>query len=250
MTSSWKIGALSALSGAAIAVAIIYGAALVGAFPRDDTHVRAYLMAHPEIFADMGAKFQADQDEAIDRARQQAIDKLGSKAFFDPKLAYITGPANARTTLVEFFDYNCEHCRNSVHAVHRFYEAHRSDTRFAFIEFPIFGAGSTLAARAAVAARRQPDKYMAFHFAMMEEDGPADQDSIFEIAKNVGLDVNKLKVDMAEPSVADTLSNGIKLAHSAGVDGTPEFIINGNSLEREIDDTLLNQAAKTRVSRS
>src|SRR5215469_16703369 len=127
MTSSWKLAALSALSGAAIAVAIIYGAALVGAFPQNDAHTHAYLMAHPEIFADMGAKFQADQDEAVDRARQQAIDKLGSKTFFDPKLAYVTGPAGAHTTLVEFFDYNCEHCRNSVRAVHRFYNAHKSD---------------------------------------------------------------------------------------------------------------------------
>src|SRR5579859_459674 len=101
MTSSWKLAALSALGGAAIAITVVYGAALVGAFPHDDTHIRAYLMAHPELFADMGAKFEANQDEALDRARQDAIDKLGPRAFFNPKLAYVTGPANARTTLVE-----------------------------------------------------------------------------------------------------------------------------------------------------
>lgn len=250
MTSSWKLAALSALSGAAIAVAIVYGAALVGAFPQDDTHIRAYLMSHPELFADMGAKFEASQDEAADRARQEAIDKAGSKAFFNPSLAYVTGPANARTTLVEFFDYNCEHCRNSVRAVHRFYDAHKNDARFAFIEFPIFGAGSTFAARAAVAARRQPDKYVAFHFALMEEDGPVDQDAVFENAKRVGLDVDKLKADMADPAVTETVMEGIKLAHSVGVDGTPEFIINGKSLEREVDDALLDQVTKTGVSRS
>src|SRR5215471_20521757 len=250
MNSSWKLAALSALGGAAIAVAIVYGAALVGAFPQDDTHLRSYLMAHPEIFADMGAKFQADQDEAIDRARQAAIDKLGPMAFFNPKLAYITGPAGARTTLVEFFDYNCPHCRNSVGAVHRFYDAHKSDARFAFIEFPIFGAQSTFAARASIAARRQPDKYVAFHFAMMQEDGPLDQDAIFADAKRVGLDVDKLKTDMDDPAVLDVVNEGIKLAHKAELDGTPEFIINGKSLEREVDDTLLNQMLKPRASRS
>jgi protein-disulfide isomerase len=250
MTSSWKLSALSALGGAAIAVAIVYGAALVGAFPQDDTHIHAYLMAHPEIFAEMGAKYQADEDEATDRARQEAIDKLGPSAFFNPKVAYITGPANARTTLVEFFDYNCPHCRNSVGAVHRFYDAHKSDARFAFIEFPIFGAQSTLAARAAIAARRQPDKYIAFHFAMMEEEGPLDADAIFKDAKQVGLNVDKLKADMDDPAVLEVVNQGIKLAHTAGLDGTPEFIINGKSLEREVDDALLNQMVKTRVSRS
>src|SRR5690348_1183883 len=139
MTSTWKLGALSALAGAAIAVAIVYGAASVGAFPQDDRRIRTYLMTHPDILAEAGAKFQADQDEAADKARQQAVDKLGMARFFDPKIAYVTGPAGARTTLVEFFDYNCEHCRNSVRAVHRFYNAHKSDARFAFIEFPIFG---------------------------------------------------------------------------------------------------------------
>ena len=250
MTSSWKLAALSALGGAAIAVAIVYGVAFMGALPQDDSHIRAYLMAHPDIFADMGAKYQDEQDEATDRARQAAIDKLGPKAFFNPKLAYVTGPADARTTLVEFFDYNCPHCRNSVRAVHRFYDAHKSDARFAFIEFPIFGGDSTLAARAAVAARRQPDKYMAFHFAMMEEDGAADQRAIFEAAERVGLDVNKLKADMADPSVTEVIDEGNKLAHAAGLDGTPEFIINGRSLEREVDDSLLNKMARARVSRS
>src|SRR5262249_35732820 len=154
------------------------------------------------------------------------------------------------TTLVEFFDYNCPHCRNSVRAVHHFYDAHRSDTRFAFIEFPIFGGNSTLAARAAIAARRQPNKYVAFHFAMMEQDGPVDQDAILENAQRVGLDVDKLKADMADPAVTEVISEGDKLAHAAGLDGTPEFIINGKSLEREIDDALLNQMAKRSVSRS
>lgn len=250
MTSSWKLVALSALGGAAIAVAIVFGAASMGAFPQDDSHIRTYLMAHPDLFADMGAKYQADQDEATDRARQDAIDRLGAKAFFNPKLAYVTGPANAHTTVIEFFDYNCEHCRNSVRAVQRFYDTHKSDARFAFIEFPIFGAASTLAARAAIAARRQPDKYLAFHFAMMEQDGPVDQDAIFDDAKRVGLDVDKLKADMADPAINDVITSGIKLAHAVGVDGTPEFIIDGKSLEREVDDSLLNQMTKSRVSRS
>lgn len=68
--------------------------------------------------------------------REAAVAKVGIKAFFDPKIAFVTGPENAKTTLAEFFDYNCPYCRASVPALKKFYEAHKKDTRFAFIEFP------------------------------------------------------------------------------------------------------------------
>jgi protein-disulfide isomerase len=250
MTSLWKHTALGALGGAAIAVAIVYAAAVTGRFPQDDPHIHAYLMAHPELFAEMGAKYQEQQDDDEDNARQAAIDKLGAKRFFDPNVAFVTGPKDARTTFVEFFDYNCEHCRNSIHTVQRYYDAHKNDTRFAFIDFPIFGAQSTFAARAAIAARRQPDKYVPFFFAMMNQDGAVDEQSVFQDAQSVGLDLDKLKTDMNDPAVGMTVARALALAHQANVNGTPEFIVNGQSREGEVDDALLGRMTKTSVSRS
>src|SRR5258707_14698920 len=125
MISPWKTVALGALSGAAIAVAIVFGTALTGYFPgAGDRQIRTYLLSHPQLVAEMSDKFQEQQDDADDGARQAAIDKLGIARFFDPKIAFLTGPVTARTTFVEFFDYNCPHCRNSVAAVQKFYNAH------------------------------------------------------------------------------------------------------------------------------
>jgi protein-disulfide isomerase len=258
MASSWKTTLLGALGGAAIAVGIVYGAAVTGHFPQDvarnDQHIHDYLMAHPQLFADMAAKYQTQQDAEADEedvARQAAIDKLGEKSFFNPKVAFVTGPQTARTTLVEFFDYNCLHCRNSVRAVQRFYDAHKDDTRFAFIEFPIFGDQSTFAARAALAARRQaPDKYVAFHFAMMTEPAAIDEDTVYEDAARVGLNVAKLKTDMNDPAIAGEIAASHTLAHVAKVDGTPEFIIDGKSREGEVDDATLKQMTGGGVSKS
>jgi len=250
MATSWKVPALSALAGAVIAVALIYAAALTGSFPQDDGRIRSYLMAHPDVIADASAKYDELQEDKDDQARQSAISKLGTKRFFDPKVAFITGPRSARTTFVEFFDYNCPHCRASVGAVQRFYNAHKSTARFAFIEFPIQGPQSTVAARAAIAAaRQQPDKYVAYHFTMMNEDGPVDEETIFADAKRVGLDVNRLKTDMNDPSIAYRLDQTMKLAHMARIDGTPEFIVDGQSREGEVDDGLL-KTMSSRVSRS
>ncbi len=57
-----------------------------------------------------------------------------------------------------------------------------------------------MAARAALAANRQ-GKYEAFHDAMMAVRGPFDDAEIYRVAGSVGLDLARLKRDMAAPQV-------------------------------------------------
>jgi protein-disulfide isomerase len=252
MNTGWKHTALGALGGAALAVVIVILLAASGLLPgtSSDAHIHAYLMAHPSIVVDMTNKLQADQDASDEAARQVAVDKLGLKAFFNPRVAFVTGPANARTTLVEFYDYDCPYCRASLPAVKKFYAAHKNDTRFAFIEFPIpslHGPGAVLAARASLAARKQPEKFAAFYFALMNEDGPLTDDTLYADAAKSGLDVARLKKDMNDPSIATSLAAGHNLAVAAKIDGTPAFIVNGRMHEGAVDETLLNQLSKQHV---
>ena len=245
MADNFKVAALGALGGAAISLAVVFGVALSGHFPAsDDRRMHDYLLAHPEVLNDMSEKLQVQEEDQGDRTRQAAIDKAGLKAFFDPKVAFVTGPQSAKTTFVEFFDYNCPYCRASVPAVQKFYNAHRNDVRFAFIEFPIKGAQSNFAARAAMAARKQPDKYLPFHFALMTEDGPVDANLVLADAKKVGLDVGKLESDMQTSEVGTAIAASLDLAHRVHVDGTPEFIVNGKSREGAVDDDSLKEMTK------
>ncbi len=104
-----------------------------------------------------------------------------------------------RHTFVEFFDYNCPYCRASNPTIEAYYEKHKNDARFAFIEFPIKGENSNAAARLALAARKQPDKYLAFHFALMREKGLATPAMAVAIAKKVGLDLEQAAEGRAGP---------------------------------------------------
>ncbi len=249
MIAQWKIAALGALGGAAIAVTIVFGSAIMGLLPEriDGNQVRAYLMAHPGLIVDMTNRLTEQQADDADRAQQAAVRAIGLKTFFDPKIAFVTGPANAKMTFVEFYDYDCPYCRASLPAVKKFYEAHRGDTRFAFIEFPIpsqHGPGAVLAARASLAARRQPDKFVAFHFALMGEDGAIDENTIYADAARCGLDVAKLKADMADKEIEEAMDTAHKLALRAKIDGTPTFIINGRLRAGAVDDQTLADAMK------
>jgi protein-disulfide isomerase len=241
MIQSFKTLAAAGLAGAVVALTVVFAAARTGWLaPSGGTAIHDYLLAHPEVLVEAMNRLQAQQDDQADSKRQAVVDKLGPGVFFDPRIAFVSGPANAKTTIVEFFDYNCPFCRNSIPAVKKFYDTHKN-ARFAFIEFPIKGAQSTLAARAAMAARKQPDKYLAFHFTLMGEEGLVDENLVYADAQKAGLDVDKLRADMKSPEVDVALAASHGLAETIGIDGTPAFIIDGKIREGALDDDTLRQ---------
>jgi protein-disulfide isomerase len=247
MNSGLKQSLAGGLGGAVLALVLVFAAAKLGYLPTNSAAIHDYLVTHPEILVDMTTKLQADQDAQVENARQAAVTKLGAKAFFDPKFAFITGPAGAKITMTEFYDYDCPYCRASLPAVKKFYETHKNAVRFSFIELPIpqlHGPSAVLAARASVAAAHQPDKFVAFHFALMGEDDVITEDTIYADARKAGLDVEKLKADMADPSVDLAVAAANTLARAAKLDGTPAFIVNGKVREGALDDKSLAKLLK------
>ena len=237
-----------AVGGAMLAVAIILTMAQKGLLPINDHQMQTYLMQHPELAPAMMGQAQANDEMKQQTAQAAALKKVGHAAFFDPAIAFVTGPADAKKSLVEFYDYDCPYCRASLPAVEKFYRAHKDDTRFSFIEFPIkalHGESAMQAARASLAARRQPDRYMDFHFALLSQEETVTEDMIYAEAAKAGMDVTKLKADMADPAIAKALKASIDFAHKVGVDGTPTFVFNGKLRPGAVDDETLASAMKS-----
>jgi protein-disulfide isomerase len=247
MSNQWKTAAVGALGGATIALVIVFGAARMGMFQdrvATEQTVHDYLLAKPEILQEVSEAYDEKQRQAEVDASQAAVDKVGLPAYFNPKVAFVTGPANAKTTIVEFFDYNCPYCRLSLPAMKKYYEKHQNDTRFAFIEFPIKGENSVLATRALLAARRQSGKYMPFHFALMNEERLVDKDVIAEVATKLGLDADKLTADMNDPAIANEIAATHLLAKRSKINATPTFIINGKVRPGMVNDAILAELLK------
>jgi len=237
-----------AIGGAVLAVAIVLAMAANGRLPINDRQMQTYLMLHPELAPAMMGRAQALDDQKQAAAQSAAMQKVGQKSFFDPAVAFVTGPADAKTSLVEFYDYDCPYCRASLPAVRKFYDAHKNDTRFSFIEFPIkqlHGESAVQAARASLAARRQPGHYMDFHFALLGQEGSISDQVIYAEAAKAGMDVNKLKADMADPAIEVSLKSSIALAHKVGVDGTPTFVLNGKFHPGALDEETLASEMKS-----
>jgi protein-disulfide isomerase len=99
-----------------------------------------------------------------------------------------------------------------------------SGLRVIYKEFPIFGKSSEFASRAALAAGMQ-GKYQAMHSALIETDKRLDEKVVMDIAKSVGLNLDKLKKDMDGKEVTDILDANRQLAEKMHLMGTPAFII-------------------------
>jgi protein-disulfide isomerase len=70
-----------------------------------------------------------------------------------------------------------------------------------------------------------------------------------ETAKKVGIDVDKLKTAMTDPSIKSAIERNIDLARTLQINGTPAFIIGGQLVPGAVDlATLREMVATARAS--
>ena len=134
---------------------------------------------------------------------QKPSPKYKKEVFNDPVDAGRRQSARATSRVVEFFDYRCPYCKQVEPSLESMLKQDPK-LRLVYKEFPILGPVSITAAQAALAAQRQ-GKYDAFHAAMMGARGNITDDTVYRIAGSVGLDLDKLKHDMASPQIAQAI---------------------------------------------
>jgi protein-disulfide isomerase len=184
--------------------------------------VRDYLLKNPEVLLEAMQILQERQQVAAAEQQQGVIDSHRQAIFNDPRDPIAGNPAGD-VTLVEFFDYNCPYCRKAASVVVELEKAD-PDLRLVFKEFPILGAGSTFAARAALAAKEQ-GKHVALHHALMQAEDRVTEDLVMTIAAGLGLDTERLRRDMQSPEVTALIDDNQRLAAALGITGTPSFVI-------------------------
>ena len=138
------------------------------------------------------------------------------------------GNPNGTVTLVEFFDYQCGHCKE-MNKIVQDTMGKNNKLRLVFKELPIFGPDSQFAAKAALASLKQ-GKYMEFHNALLSADNSLTQEKVFQVAQSVGLNVAQLKQDMDSAAIKQQLTDNFKLAQDLRLIGTPTFVLGNQSL--------------------
>jgi protein-disulfide isomerase len=197
--------------------------------------VRDYLLREPEVVYQALQELQRRQDAAKLERQRQAVAAHRVQLFQnadDP----VAGNPNGDVTLVEFFDYQCAYCRRVVPSIQAQLQEDKN-LKMVFKDFPILGEDSVVAARAALAARRQ-ERYAPFHFALMNA-SDLSLDGIMAVAKSEGLDTRRLAADMNAPEIAAQLQANYALAQTLGIEGTPAFVIGDQLIPGALDKARL-----------
>lgn len=182
--------------------------------------IHNYLVENPEVLIEASQALQKKQQQNMVKQANDAIEKHGQSLFSSGP---VIGNPKANVTIVEFFDYQCVHCKKMAPIMSELV-AKDSNVRVIYKEFPIFGKSSNDAALAALAAQKQ-GKYEAFHKALLSKKERLNLASIIKTAEEVGLNTTKLKADMKAEEVKNQVSDNMKLAESLRLMGTPAFVI-------------------------
>lgn len=193
--------------------------------------VREYILEHPEILPQAMENLQK-------RENAQALSGISDKVHA-PFPGAVMGNPNGKVTLVEFTDFACTFCRQSVAEVEQLIAAN-PDLRVVVRELPILSPQSADAAKMALAAAEQ-GKYAAFHNAMFAAGQPSPE-TIAAAAQTAGLDMDRARKTIADPRLEAELTRNVEFARRLGFSGTPSWIAGDALLSGAVGKDKLAEA--------
>jgi len=170
---------------------------------------------------------------ALEAAKASPIGhKREAKLLDDPVAiptlgAPMTGPANARVTLVEFSDFQCPYCSKASTQIAAILKAYPNDVKLVFKQFPLDNhPQAQISAQASLAAHKQ-GKFWQLHDLMFANRTRLSKLAIQGWAQQIGLDMKRFNADLDSPDVRKTVARDLEDGEKAGVEGTPTLYIDG-----------------------
>jgi protein-disulfide isomerase len=216
-------GLKAALIAAALATGSALAAATMAAGPAEQARIDKAIEAYAN-------KQKADSEKALD----QAI-AARAHALVNGPGSQVLGNPEGDVAVIEFSDYTCPFCKAVEPRLQQLIKNDRN-VKLVVIEFPILRPESLVAAKASLASARQ-HKYAPFHQALLGFRGQLTEPAIFAVAKEAGLDVERLRRDMNAPEIADAIIGNFNIARALHITTTPTFII-GNRMITESSATV------------
>ena len=142
--------------------------------------------------------------------------------------------------MASFSDYYCPYCRVQTKRLSEMTNAMPSEVAVAWHELPLLGDSSNLAAKAALAAKRQ-GAYVSFHERLMKTPFQATPDYLSRLAADLGVNKDRLISDMESGAVARELENSAALSQLFGFVGTPALVIGRTVVQGQISDNMIRE---------
>ena len=139
------------------------------------------------------------------------------------------GTWGAKYTLVEFGDYQSEHCFHLAPIVHELLNELGDDLCYVYRHFPQpkLHPQARFAAEAAESAGLQA-KFWLMHDRLFERQGELAPDDVREIARGLPVDMHRFETDLTNGEAAQRVSDDVASGEESGVGDTPCLFVNGH----------------------
>ncbi|MFE6887559.1 DsbA family protein [Streptomyces sp. NPDC057694] len=213
----------------------------------------SYTATRPEPRTDV-----SQQEAAAGQRPDDATARLAKLARRDADDRLARGRADAPVVLIEYADFKCGYCgkfaRDTEPGLVKKY-VDEGTLRIEWRNFPIFGAESEAAARAAWAAGQQ-GRFWEFHRAAYA-DGAKEKgfaaDRLEALAREAGVDdLGRFRTDRDSDAARAAVEKDRAEAYSLGATSTPSFLVNGQPIAGAQPDAAFEQvieSAKAQAAR-
>lgn len=157
-------------------------------------------------------------------------------------LAPFIGNPDAKITIVEFGDYQCEFSKEVYPAIRTTAAENKNLIRYEWRDFPL-DAIHPKARPAAVAAScaDREGKFWPMQDKLFANQGSLERSDFLSYAAAIGLDQKKFETCFDAGGDAKRIDDDLAAGRQAGVQGTPTFFINGAKVEGAIPYDILSQ---------
>lgn len=177
-----------------------------------------------------GQAFKVDNDEGRPVANMRLPGEIVGEI---PGLRGVTyvGPADAETTLYEFFDYNCPYCRKAAADMVSLSESDPG-LRIGLINNPILSVQSAQAAKVALAIQRKLGSAAAWSLyrTLLTKPGRIDGPAALQAASRLGAPQAQVEAIADSEEVRLALKAQMRMAADLGLSATPSYVLGNTGL--------------------
>ncbi|MBI2996692.1 MAG: thioredoxin domain-containing protein [Candidatus Melainabacteria bacterium] len=180
---------------------------------------------NPQIIKEALEKYEK---EAAEKQKEEEFKKLlADRAEVEIGESPVKGEKKADYTVIAFSDFQCPFCKRGDDTIKELQKKYDKKLKYVFKHFPLgFHPEAMPAAKAAWAAGKQ-GKFFEYHDKLFENQGKLGEELYVQIAKDIGLNIDKFNKDRVSEDADKGIKGDIKQAESVGIQGTPGFLLNG-----------------------
>lgn len=140
------------------------------------------------------------------------------------------GPPAAPVTIVEFADFECPACKDSLPVLRQLRDLYKDQVRLVYRDFPLSSHPQARPAAEAAHCAHEQGKFWAYHDALFAQAPDLKTSDYVTLVDRLGLNPAEFTACLAGARPRAAVARDLADAQGLGLSGTPTFFINGRYL--------------------